>query len=168
MRCPSRACMGASPDAVGPRPSPLYVMRFAMSLARARSRMVRWSSVALAIPLSLAPAQRGGRGQGQAPPPVAPRFAFVGPEPAGRIASVAGVAGDTTTYDMGAAAGVVWKTTDGARTFAPVFDDQSVQAIGALAVSLSYPRIVWAGTGEAWAIRDSDVMGDGVYKSTDA
>jgi hypothetical protein len=27
---------------------------------------------------------------------------------------------------------------------------------------------VWAGTGEAWAIRDSDMMGDGVYKSTDA
>jgi photosystem II stability/assembly factor-like uncharacterized protein len=27
---------------------------------------------------------------------------------------------------------------------------------------------VWAGTGEAWAIRDSDVIGDGVYKSTDA
>ncbi|HEY7177109.1 MAG TPA: hypothetical protein VH442_19515, partial [Micromonosporaceae bacterium] len=27
---------------------------------------------------------------------------------------------------------------------------------------------MWAGTGEAWAIRDSDVMGDGMYKSTDA
>ena len=30
------------------------------------------------------------------------------------------------------------------------------------------PNVVWAGTGEAWAIRDSDVMGDGIYKSTDA
>ncbi len=28
--------------------------------------------------------------------------------------------------------------------------------------------IVWAGTGEAWVIRDSDVMGNGIYKSTDA
>jgi len=27
---------------------------------------------------------------------------------------------------------------------------------------------VWAGTGEAWAIRDIDVTGDGVYKSTNA
>ena len=30
------------------------------------------------------------------------------------------------------------------------------------------PNIVWAGTGEAWAIRDSDVIGDGIYKSIDA
>jgi photosystem II stability/assembly factor-like uncharacterized protein len=29
-------------------------------------------------------------------------------------------------------------------------------------------KVLWAGTGEAWAIRDADVMGDGVYKSTDA
>ncbi len=27
---------------------------------------------------------------------------------------------------------------------------------------------MWAGTGEAWAIRDSDVMGNGIYKSIDA
>src|SRR6185503_9734187 len=30
------------------------------------------------------------------------------------------------------------------------------------------PNTVWAGTGEAWVIRPSDVMGDGIYKSTDA
>jgi photosystem II stability/assembly factor-like uncharacterized protein len=114
-------------------------------------------------------AQRGGGGGGGgAAPPQAPRFTYAGPAPAGRIAAVAGVPGDTTTYYMGAASGGVWKTTDGARTFMPVFDDQPVQAIGALAVARSNPRIVWAGTGEAWAIRDADVMGDGVYKSTDA
>ncbi len=100
-----------------------------------------------------------------AAPPL--RFRWMGPEPAGRISAVAGVPGDTTTYYFGAASGGIWKTTDAARTFAPVFDDQPVQAIGALAVAPSNPRIVWAGTGEAWAIRDSDVMGDGVYKSTD-
>jgi hypothetical protein len=43
-----------------------------------------------------------------------------------------------------------------------------VQAIGSIAVAPSNPRVVWAGTGEAWAIRDSDVQGDGIYKSTDA
>ena len=43
-----------------------------------------------------------------------------------------------------------------------------MQAIGALAVAPSDPKIVWAGTGEAWAIRDADMMGDGIYKSTDA
>ena len=92
----------------------------------------------------------------------------MGPESAGRIAAVAGVPGDTGTYYAGAASGGVWKTTDGAMTFEPVFDDQPVQAIGALALAASDPRIVWAGTGEAWTIRDSDVMGDGVYKSVDA
>jgi photosystem II stability/assembly factor-like uncharacterized protein len=96
------------------------------------------------------------------------RFRYMGPESAGRISAVVGIPGDTQTYYAGAASGGVWKTTDGARTFEPVFDAQPVQAIGALALSESDPRIVWAGTGEAWAIRDSDVMGDGVYKSTDA
>ena len=93
----------------------------------------------------------GQRGQGAAggPPAGAPplRFQWVGPAPAGRIAAVAGVPGDTTVYYMGAASGGIWKTTDGARTFAPIFDDQPVQAIGALAVAPSNPRIVWAGTG---------------------
>src|SRR5580765_6060425 len=96
------------------------------------------------------------------------RFRYMGPESAGRISAVAGVPGDSNTYYAGAASGGVWKTTDGAKTFEPVFDDQPVQAIGALAVSQSNPSIVWAGTGEAWTIRDSDVTGDGVYKSTDA
>jgi len=96
------------------------------------------------------------------------RFRYMGPESAGRISAVAGVPGDSNTYYAGAASGGVWKTTDGAKTFEPVFDDQPVQAIGALAVAASNPSIVWAGTGEAWTIRDSDVTGDGVYKSTDA
>ena len=102
----------------------------------------------------------------QTPPPF--RFRYMGPESAGRIAAVAGVPGDNNTYYAGAASGGVWKSTDGARTFEPVFDDQDAQAIGALAVAPSDANQVWAGTGEAWAIRDSDVMGDGVYKSTDA
>ena len=112
-------------------------------------------------------AQRG------APPPistsVAPlRFQYMGPESAGRISAVAGVPGDESTYYAGAASGGVWKTVDGAKTFEPIFDAQPVQAIGALAVSPSDPNIVWAGTGEAWTIRDADMIGDGVYKSTDA
>jgi photosystem II stability/assembly factor-like uncharacterized protein len=119
----------------------------------------------LVLPTFVA-AQPFAPGQQQAPQPL--RFQYVGPASAGRIAAAAGVPGDTLTYYFGAASGGVWKTTDGARTFAPVFDDQPVQAIGALAVAPSNPRIVWAGTGEAWAIRDSDVMGDGVYRSTDA
>src|SRR5439155_1112178 len=96
------------------------------------------------------------------------RFRFMGPAVGNRIASVAGVPGDPSTYYAGAASGGVWKSTDGGATFAPIFDTQQVMAIGALAVAPSDPRTVWAGTGESWAIRDVDVMGDGVYKSTDA
>src|SRR6516164_496723 len=96
------------------------------------------------------------------------RFRYIGPQSAGRVASVAGVPGDTTTYYLGAASGGVWKSTDSGQSWTPIFDDQPVQAIGALAVAQSDPNQVWAGTGEAWVIRDSDIGGDGVYKSTDA
>ena len=113
-------------------------------------------------------AQRPAGVAPQAQPPQPLRFQYMGPASAGRIAAVAGVSGDTNTYYAGAASGGVWKTTDGGQTFEPIFDDQPAQAIGALAVTPSNPNIVWAGTGEAWAIRDADIFGDGVYKSTDA
>ena len=111
---------------------------------------------------------RGGGAPAPATPPEAMKFRYMGPAPAGRIASVVGVNGDPKTYYLGNASGGVWKTTDGGTTFRSVFDDQPVQAIGALAIADSDPNQVWAGTGESWLIRYSDVMGDGVYKSSDA
>lgn len=115
---------------------------------------------------------QGGGGRNAGPPQTeavgAPRFEYVGPTNAGRIAAAAAVAGRPGVYYAGAASGGVWKTTDGGRTWKPTFDEQSSQAIGALAVAQSNPNVVWAGTGEAWAIRDMDMMGDGIYKSTDA
>ena len=95
-------------------------------------------------------------------------FRFMGPAVGNRISAAAGIPGDPTTYYAGAASGGVWKSTDSGKTWAPIFDNEPVQAIGSLAVAPSDPKIVWAGTGEAWAIRDSDMMGDGIYKSTDA
>src|SRR3954447_26243777 len=95
-------------------------------------------------------------------------FRFLGPVVGNRVASIAGVPGDPTTYYAGAASGGVWKTTDGGIRWVPVSDSLPVTAIGALAVAPSDPTVVWAGTGEAWAIRDSDVIGDGIYKSVDA
>ncbi len=95
-------------------------------------------------------------------------FRFVGPRVGNRVASVAGIPGDASTYYAGAASGGIWKSTDGGNRWDPIFDKQPAAAIGALAVAPSQPSTVWAGTGEAWAVRDSDVMGDGIYKSTDA
>ena len=108
-------------------------------------------------------AQRRGAGRAEA----GFRFRFVGPVVGNRIAAIAGVPGDPSTYYAGAASGGVWKSTDGGNRWEPIFDDQPVAAIGALAVAPSDKSTIWAGTGEPWAIRDSDVAGDGLYKSTD-
>ena len=96
----------------------------------------------------------------QTPPDL--RFRYVGPPSAGRVAAAAGLPGDPTTYYLGAASGGVWKSTDSGQTWEPIFDSEPVQAIGSLAVAPSDPNQVWAGTGEAWVIRDSDIGGDGI------
>jgi photosystem II stability/assembly factor-like uncharacterized protein len=86
----------------------------------------------------------------------------------GRISALAGYtdpSGKLTLF-VGAASGGVWKSTDGGTTFKPVFDEQSVQSIGAIAVDPSNSRNVWVGTGESWT-RNSVSIGDGIYKSTD-
>ena len=85
----------------------------------------------------------------------------------GRIAAVAAVTenGRLTVF-AGSASGGVWKSVNGGTTFKPVFDRQSVQSIGAVAIDPSNSKIVWVGTGESW-VRNSVSVGDGVYKSTD-
>lgn len=94
-------------------------------------------------------------------------FRFLGPAAGNRVSAIAGVPSDPSTWYAGAASGGVWKSVDGGNSWNPIFDHEPVAAIGALAVAPSDPNVVWVGTGEAWAIRDIDVTGDGVYKSTD-
>src|SRR5712691_3455643 len=118
--------------------------------------------LACLLTVALTAQRRGG------PLPDGLGFRFLGPIVGNRVASIAGVPGDPSTYYAGAASGGVWKTTDGGIHWVPVSDGIPVAAIGALAVAPSDPSVVWAGTGEAWAIRDSDVIGDGIYKSVDA
>jgi photosystem II stability/assembly factor-like uncharacterized protein len=127
--------------------------------------MRRFSYIAVLFTITFAFAQRRGA-QGDSGD--AFRFRFVGPLAGNRVASIAGVPGDINTYYAGAASGGIFKSVDGGNGWTPIFDSQPVAAIGALAVAPSNPSVVWAGTGEAWAIRDVDVMGDGVYKSVDA
>ncbi|HEV2387186.1 MAG TPA: hypothetical protein VGS20_08010 [Candidatus Acidoferrales bacterium] len=85
----------------------------------------------------------------------------------GRIDDVAAVEGDPQIIYLGAAAGGVWKSSDGGMTWVPVFDSEPNPSIGAIAIAPSNPSIVWVGTGEA-NNRQSASWGDGVYKSTDA
>lgn len=86
----------------------------------------------------------------------------------GRIAAIDGYAPSDApvTLYIGAASGGVWKSTDGGTSFKPVFDEQNIQSIGAIAIDKSNPQTVWAGTGESW-VRNSVSVGNGVYKSSD-
>ena len=94
------------------------------------------------------------------------RYRHIGPD-GNRTSAVVGEPGNPMVYYIGAASGGIWKSEDGGVTWNPIFDDQPVQSIGALAIAPSDPNIVWAGTGEPF-IRSNISIGNGVYKSEDA
>ena len=91
------------------------------------------------------------------------KYRHIGPE-GNRVIAIAGVPGNHEVIYAGAASGGVWKSFDSGLNWQPVFDDQDVSSIGALAVAESDPNIVWAGTGET-NIRSSISIGNGIYKS---
>ena len=84
----------------------------------------------------------------------------------GRVADVAGIPSPSKTFYVAAAAGGIWKTTNAGTTFRPVFDNERVISMGALAIAPSDTNQVWAGTGEQNS-RNSISPGGGIYKSTD-
>ncbi|MDQ2992912.1 MAG: glycosyl hydrolase [Candidatus Eremiobacteraeota bacterium] len=84
----------------------------------------------------------------------------------GRVAAVAGTASDPNLYYLGAAGGGVWKSENGGETWTPVFEKQSVAAIGAVTIDPTDENVVWVGTGETNPRNDVS-YGDGVYKTTD-
>ena len=94
-------------------------------------------------------------------------YRFVGPV-GNRADAIVGEPGNPAVVYIGAAAGGIFKTTDGGINWAPIFDKQDVAAIGSLAIAPSAHNIVWAGTGEPFLIRPDYPMGDGIYKSTDS
>src|SRR3954467_15309878 len=101
------------------------------------------------------------------PLPVGLDWRMLGPFRGGRCASCCGVAGRPDEFWFGHVNGGAWKTTDGGRTWGPMFDGQPVASIGAIAVAPSAPDTIYVGTGES-TLRDSTGFGNGVYKSTDA
>jgi photosystem II stability/assembly factor-like uncharacterized protein len=94
------------------------------------------------------------------------KWRLIGPFRGGRAVAVAGVPGSPTTFYFGAVNGGIWKTTDAGVVWQPIFDDQHIASIGALAVAPSDSKIIYAGTGES-DIRSDLSSGDGVYKSAD-
>jgi photosystem II stability/assembly factor-like uncharacterized protein len=95
------------------------------------------------------------------------KYRSIGPFRGGRSLTAAGIPGDPTTYYFGATGGGVWKSTDGANTWSPIFDRDGAPSIGSIAVAASDPNVVYVGTGEA-CIRGNISQGDGVWKSVDA
>src|ERR1700686_2496878 len=91
----------------------------------------------------------------------------IGPFRGGRVVAVSGVPGDPATWYFGAVAGGVEKSTNAGSTWQPVFDEQKIASIGAIAVADSDHNIIYVGTGEACP-RGNITYGDGVYQSLDA
>src|SRR6185436_15366994 len=84
----------------------------------------------------------------------------------GRVADVVGVESNPDVLYVSAANGGVWKSVNGGLTWDPIFDDQKVASVGAIAVFQANPDIVWVGTGEGNP-RNSVSAGWGVYRSLD-
>src|SRR3989449_6860128 len=86
----------------------------------------------------------------------------------GRISAIAGTrepSGKITLF-VGAASGGVLKSDDSGTRFRPIFDEQPVQSIGAIALDPKKSKNVLAGTGES-GTRKSASIGDRIYKAND-
>jgi photosystem II stability/assembly factor-like uncharacterized protein len=95
------------------------------------------------------------------------RWRNIGPYRGGRTHAIAGVPSQPNIFYMAPVNGGVFKSIDYGRTWQAIFDDQPTASVGAIAVAVSNPNIIYAGSGEGLHRPDLSV-GDGVYKSTDA
>ncbi len=74
---------------------------------------------------------------------------------------------DENTIYFGAAAGGVWKTTNGGSSWTPVFDQVGTLPIGAVHLDPANPQRVWVGTGDKNGGGCAGYLGNGVFLSTD-
>ena len=89
--------------------------------------------------------------------------------PSGMSGRVVSIDVDLTDPDViyaGTSAGGVWRSENGGINWQPLFDEQPVQSIGAVAINQQNTNEIWVGTGEGNP-RNSHNSGAGIYKSID-
>lgn len=84
----------------------------------------------------------------------------------GRVTAIDVVLRDPAVIYAGTASGGLWRSRNAGISWEPIFDDQPVHSIGALAVNQSNPDVIWVATGEGNP-RNSANAGNGIYKSID-
>lgn len=85
----------------------------------------------------------------------------------GRVTAIDALYSNPNIIYLGTASGGVWKTENSGAKWEPIFDEQPILNIGAVAVQQSNPSVLWVGTGEGNP-RNSINLGGGIYKSWDA
>src|SRR5215467_2581756 len=76
------------------------------------------------------------------------RWRMLGPFRGGRTRAATGVASQPNLFYMAPVNGGVWKSNDYGRTWNPIFDHESTQSIGAIAVAPSDPNVIYVSSGE--------------------
>ena len=84
----------------------------------------------------------------------------------GRVTALAVDPADESRIFLGAAAGGVWKTTDGGQNWVQLFDGIGTESIGSILLEAGNPDHVWVGTGEFYA-GCADYFGMGLFYSAD-
>ena len=84
----------------------------------------------------------------------------------GRVTALEAVNSNPDIMYAGTASGGLWKSEGGGTAWEPIFDDQPVLSIGAIAIYQKNPSIIYVGTGEGNP-RNSQSSGNGVYKTLD-
>src|SRR6185369_8966520 len=77
------------------------------------------------------------------------KFRSIGPAvTSGRVVDFAVNPKNHKEYFVAAAAGGVWKTTNGGITYNPVFEGEGSYSIGCVRIDPGNSNVVWVGTGE--------------------
>ena len=84
----------------------------------------------------------------------------------GRVTAIDVVHNQPHIMYVGSASGGLWKSESGGVDWKPIFDDEQILSIGAIAIQQDNPDVIWVGTGEGNP-RNSLNGGFGLYKSLD-